>query len=140
MKTLYVLLAIVSWSAAFAAPRDGLLERFAQCSGRLSAQVEHFRLMRDPRADDAERARDAMVELLNSIPLKHEDEVRAMSLRLDAKVAHAGLLARATFYPEEIDALWAAQRADALAEECVSLVLSSPTDRSRTRHSLDPMN
>jgi hypothetical protein len=78
---------------------------FATCTGRLSALMEHQWLMQDRGADRTEAMRDAMAGLLGAV-VTPDTEVRAMSLRIEAKVAEAALLGTASFGAPD-QAAWA---------------------------------
>ena len=96
---------------------------FAQCLGRLSAEMEHHWLMQDPRAEATEVHRATMIALTDAVtPAGFERET--MHIRLEAKFAHKALLARAAFNEDPEDARWAAARARDAAARCVGLLLS----------------
>lgn len=96
---------------------------FAICTGRLSAVMEFQWLMQDPAADDTQRARDAMVDLLEAVLSKHQRS-SAMALRVTAKLATANLLHRARFRSLRGDAEWAEKRAAQLIANCTALMIS----------------
>lgn len=121
LKTLLAALVLAAPLAGPARAGDDLLRTFAQCAGRLSAEMEHSWLMGDG-ADLAEARRNAMVDLLEAlIPPDRGRDVLAW--RIDAKFAHAALLARATFNDDADDARWARQQAETYAGACNGLVL-----------------
>lgn len=91
---------------------------FATCTGRLSAQMEHQWLTSDPAADQTQARREAMAALLLSVTPPGQESA-AMALRIEAKVAQAGLLTRAW---QGRDA-WAARRAERLVADCAALML-----------------
>lgn len=101
---------------------EALEHRFATCAGRLSAELEHHWLMRDPRADDTERVRDTMVDLFDAVA-SEADRPRLMAIRINAKSAHRALLQRAAFNQQPVDADWAARRAESQREACSALLL-----------------
>ncbi len=96
---------------------------FAACTGRLSAVMEFQWLVQDPRSDATQTRRDQMAELLEAVTAP-EDRVRAMSLRIEAKVAEAALLRVARFGRDRQVADWAMARAERLVAECQALVIS----------------
>ena len=91
------------------------------CAGRLSAQLEFQWLMRDPVAARTEAARDAMLALLGAVVEGRGDET-AMALRIEAKLAHATLLHRATFASDGMDAVRAERLAHRNVATCTKLV------------------
>jgi hypothetical protein len=72
------------------------LIHFATCTGRLSALVEYQWRSDGPASEDTARQRDAMADLLAAVT-PPEAGMQAMALRIEAKVAHAALLAQARF-------------------------------------------
>ena len=128
MKTLYWVALTCMCLPAFAKADDGLLKLFAECTGRLSAQVEHYWLLGDPRSEQAVKTRADLIEIVESVSLTPSDDVRAMAVRLDAKVAQAQLLRHATFNSDASSAAWSARRAGALVAGCVALVSHNRPD------------
>ena len=70
------------------------LTHFATCTGRLSALVEHQWRTDGPASEVTARQRDAMADLLAAVT-PPDAAIPAMALRLEAKAAHAALLAQA---------------------------------------------
>ena len=100
---------------------DALLDTFATCAGRLSAQMEYEWMFDGPAAERTGAQRAAMVALLAAIlPEGRGPEVLAR--RISAKAAHSALLTRATF-GDDPHAGWAARRAEVLVAECTALLL-----------------
>ena len=126
MKTIALLAGSLCVVPLGAKSEGDHLDLFASCTGRLSAQVEHLWLLKDPAAAEAEHTRDMLADLMESVAQNPDDEVQAMALRLNAKVAHAQLLTRATFSANSESAAWANRRAQALIGGCVALVLIGP--------------
>jgi hypothetical protein len=101
-----------------------LVETFATCAGRFSAEMEHAWLMSDERSAEFERDRANFLALLDAItPLVGARD--ALRLRIDAKVAHASLLKQATFSQNAERVAWAHDRADAEIRYCSSHILGS---------------
>ncbi len=96
---------------------------FAQCLGRLSAEMEHRWLMQDSRAEATEAHRATMIALTEAVTPAGLER-RTMHIRLEAKFAHKALLARAAFNEDPRDARWAAAQAESEAARCVGLLLS----------------
>ncbi len=102
---------------------DDVLRLLASCAGRLSAQLEHQWLLRDPDADRTEHARETMVGLLDAVT-DPETARQALHLRIMAKQAQSRLLMRATFNGDQKDAAWARRRAEDQITACAGLLLS----------------
>jgi len=108
MGTLRTFTAVFALSAtqAVALPNDAFdqAQTFAGCAGRYSAEAEHARLFSGVASDEAETRRDLFLTLLDAV--LPDAEVTASHLplawRIDAKAAHASLLATSVFgmYPE----------------------------------------
>ena len=95
LRTFLVCLALVQPALAGqgALPTDPLTH-FATCTGRLSALVEHQWRTDGPASEATARQRDAMADLLAAVT-PPDAAIPAMALRLEAKAAHAALLAQA---------------------------------------------
>lgn len=105
---------------------------FAACVGRLSAQLEHERLFQTEHSRETEAQRAVMIDLLNAILPSPEADPdtqttsetttgrQVLAWRIEAKVAHAGLLTRATFRNDP----WAAGRAMDMIHACTSIMIS----------------
>lgn len=81
--------------------------------------MEHEWLLSDVRADQTEDHRDAMIDLLFAT-MGPDDGQQVLSWRIEAKIAHASLLTRATFRKDT----WAAQRAGQMVQACTSIMMS----------------
>lgn len=127
MGALRTCLAALIAATAFAGPTfsgtDSLLYTFANCAGRLSAQMEYAWLVSDGNSDRAEAQRAAMVSLVEAITPPGQGH-QVLNWRVDAKMAQARLLQRATFNADDADAQWAARRAETEITYCTSLLLS----------------
>lgn len=123
-KTFFAALMVAaSISGPATADEDGLLRTIATCAGRLSAEMEHQWLTGGAKADLAETRREATVDVLEAMtPKGRERDI--MAWRIDAKVAQASLLSRATFNDDADDAQWARRMAETTLAACHSLVLS----------------
>lgn len=117
-----VILSVLAGSASADVGPD-LVPLFARCTGRLSAMVEHQWLIEDGDADQTDRARDAMADLLaaSTPPGK---EVMAMALRIEAKAAMANLLSQARFARDHMRADWARRRVGGMLADCTALMIS----------------
>ena len=102
-------LALVILPASTYAMSNTLFSTFASCTGRLSAEMEHAWLMNDPRADDLAHRRGQFVDLLEAV-VPDDQKRHALTLRIDAKLAHAALLTQATFSEDSDRAEWAIGR------------------------------
>jgi hypothetical protein len=98
------------------------LQTFASCAGRLSALMEHQWLLSDPASDLTARQRDAMLSLVSAMS-SPDQEATALTWRIEAKAAQAGLLSLARFGTKDRTAAQAARRSDDLLGMCRSLLL-----------------
>ena len=116
---LSALLAVAAHPLRADAP---LVDLFAGCAGRLSAQMEHQWLMGDPGSDRTQARQRAMVALLDTVT-PPDLSTRAMALRVEAKQAQATLLRRASFGGNTSEASWARRRASKELAACTGLLL-----------------
>lgn len=100
-----------------------LTDRFAECTGRLSAEMEHAWLIGDPRADLLETQRNHMASLLDAVS-QPDRQRRALAHRIEAKMAHAELITLAYFSTDTVYARRAAIRAETLVLTCTAMLLS----------------
>lgn len=107
----------VGFLAGSPATADPLLRTFSVCAGRLSAVMEHQWLTDGPASEGTARSRAAMLSLVESV-LPPDQAPRALHWQIEAKVAQAALLTRATFAGDPV----AARRADQLVAECLGLI------------------
>ena len=122
----------VLFTAAFSsssAAEPTLLRDFATCTGRFSAEVEHSWLMESAEADHKEVLYENMAALLASVTSR-EDATQALSMRIDAKAAHAQLLLQAAFGWDAVQRASSKQRAAELLSACSSLILADAQDGS----------
>lgn len=106
-----------------ASSAEDQLRTFANCAGRLMAQLEHQWLVQSDDADITQHQRRQVVELLNAI-LPPERGREVLGWRADARAAHRALLQRAAFAQDETDAIWAAQMAEQYVADCTVFLLS----------------
>lgn len=127
LKTgILILLALTALPAAASPDRATLAEPlnfFAACAGRLSAELEFSWLLQTPHTDEIASQRETMIALVHSL-IGPEDGSGVLELRINAKMAHAALLTRATFNEDAGDAAWAAEVAARQTQACTELVLS----------------
>jgi hypothetical protein len=115
LKTFLVLLPMGLLPApAFSG--DDLARLFAQCSGRLSALMEHQFITDGPASDATKADRDRMVELLETVA---QPGPQPMQWRLSAKFAQAEMLARLRVDPANHRL---AQQAASLIDDCRALM------------------
>lgn len=96
LKTICLGLALTMSMVGGAKALDDLTREFAYCTGRYSAEMEHAWLMSEADALPSEAKRAAFVQLLEAVaPVNSGPSV--LNHRISAKVAHAALLARASF-------------------------------------------
>lgn len=102
---------------------DPLLRQFAICAGRLSAVMEDQWMFDGPASERTEAELRDMVALIDA--LTPEGAARqVLAWRIDAKVAHRALLHQIRFVADRRLSETAAARAEALAAECRSMILS----------------
>lgn len=122
LKTLLLVLLVLPMPGR--AAEDPLVSAFATCAGRFSAELAHAWLMQDDRAPEIEHRRSQFVELLNAV-VSSDGRRNALHLRIDAKVAHAGLLSQASFSSDADRSQWAIRRAKAEIDYCTGFLLES---------------
>lgn len=126
VSTLSILIGVASGGLSYAdtsQTRLALMKTFAQCAGRLSAQMEHQWMFDGVASDQTKLRRAAVIDLLDSM-VSRDDGRTVLHWRIDAKMAHASLLTRATFNTDTSDAKRAGQVAARLIAECDALMLS----------------
>jgi hypothetical protein len=106
-------------SALVADARPDPLALFATCTGRLSALMEFQWLVQDQGADLTKARRDAMADLLEAATPEGL-RIRAMQIRLEAKVAAAAVFLRGWRGGDPN----AGARARALLSPCAGLMVS----------------
>lgn len=95
---------------------------FATCAGRLSALMEYQWMFDGPASERTKARRADMIDMLDAVrPMDRRHEVLAM--RIDAKVAQAALLTRATFNRDPIDMQRAKRLARQRVEDCTGVLL-----------------
>ena len=122
LKTL--LLVLLALPNPVRAREDTLVTAFATCAGRFSAELEHAWLMYDERASEFEHRRKQFIDLLNAT-VPSDRRRHALSLRIDAKLAHAQLLTQATFSGDADRSAWAVRRAKSEIANCTGYLLES---------------
>ncbi|MBF9061167.1 hypothetical protein HKCCSP123_18460 [Rhodobacterales bacterium HKCCSP123] len=93
------------------------LPRFAECAGRLVAQMEHEWLLSDPASAETEATLDAVAAVLELMAPGGTVETRAW--RASARAAHRRLLSSASFGR----AHWAGDAARRYILGCTALVV-----------------
>lgn len=126
LKTIATLVVCLAWVPKGANAFDSMLNTFAECAGRYSAQLEHQWLMNDPASSRTEAQRAQVLDVLYALMDGEADPAATLKRRLEAKFAHSRLLQRATFNPDVSSALWAEDRSNNEMRRCASLVLAEP--------------
>lgn len=122
LRTFLVLLLFLPMPGR--AAEDPLVYAFASCAGRFSAELEHAWLMSDRRATEIEHRRNLFIDLLNAtVPPERQRD--ALSLRIDAKAAHARLLSQAAFAGDRDRSEWAVRRANSEIAYCTGFLRES---------------
>jgi hypothetical protein len=124
VKTTWVMAILTLASPAPGQTHPGLTMVFAECIGRFSAETEHAWLMGDPEADFYATRRTTFLSLLQATAPESEAR-RALSYRIEVKMAHAQLLSLATFGTNKQRAERARYRAKHHIDTCLSLLLDS---------------
>ncbi|MFD0980782.1 hypothetical protein [Tropicimonas aquimaris] len=105
-----------------AAPAGEMVRVFASCVGRLSAEMQHQWLVSDPRADQTEAERAAMIDLLEAA-MPEEAGRDVLQERTAARQAHSALLSQALFHSDRRLAEWSRRRAASEIDYCRGLAL-----------------
>jgi hypothetical protein len=116
----FILLALMMVSPALQAAPAELTQRIAQCTGRMSAEME-FAWLSGQSGDQARLFRSHLEDVLDAISLPGEG-VSILSMRIEAKMAHANLLTRSRFNDDRDDARRAAMLATQFAQGCRALL------------------
>ena len=123
-RGLEIFLAVFTLGAATApGAADPLLREFAVCAGRLSAVMEDQWMFDGPGSERTAEELGAVVSLIEASIAPGQGR-QVMAWRIDAKVAQRGLLHQARFAQDPRLAETAAARAEALAANCRSMILS----------------
>lgn len=125
MRTKQTLAGVVMAISLWAGPgiaAEPLHHRFADCTGKLSAQLEHEWLMSDAAARDTEERLSQFQDLLHAAT-PTEQQRATLHRRIEAKLSHSAVLTRATFNTNANDAAWAVRRARASIAQCDTLLL-----------------
>ncbi len=124
MRTLFfALLVLLTGTSASSMTAETQLRLFANCAGRLTAELEHAWLLDTGSASMIENQRAQVVDLLSAvIPPDRGWEV--LNWRIDARAAQRALLQRATFGKDTHDAQWARDAAALYLNDCTGLLLS----------------
>ncbi|HLQ19695.1 MAG TPA: hypothetical protein VK146_12010 [Tabrizicola sp.] len=121
LETFLAVLVLGAFPAPAAA--DPLLRDFAICAGRLSATMEDQWMFDGPASEQTAEELKAVVSLIEA-SADPAAGVQVMDWRIKAKVAQGALLTQARFASDRRVAEMAAARAEALAAECRTMVLS----------------
>ena len=122
LRTLVLLLVVLPLPGR--AADMPLANTFASCAGRFSAEMEHAWLIADDRADRFKDHRAAFIDLLEAV-VASDGKRDALNWRIEAKIAHADLLSRATFSNDADQSAWALRRASANIALCETYLLKS---------------
>ncbi|QBF31266.1 hypothetical protein [Thalassococcus sp. S3] len=120
---MFVLFSLTDEGVSHPLPAQEQTQVFAICAGRLSAVMEHQWMFDGAASERTQRERAALIALLEaSMPLDRGREI--LRWRIDAKIAQAALLSRATFNSDPVDARHAARLAEQRRAECTGFLLS----------------
>ncbi len=127
LKTLAYAAVAICLAVTAAQSEDSLLNRVTECVGRLSAQMEHHWLLPDATGRQVETERSHLLDVLDAI-VTPETASRALSVRIEAKMAHAALLTQSAFSRDERRSAWANKRAREEIDQCRDMLLSASAD------------
>ena len=99
---------------------DDPLRFFASCAGRMSALMEHQWIVDGP-ASDATKARRADILDLVAALTPPGQEAQVMGWRIEAKAAHAALLAQSR-HGDPVATARATRHATALQDQCTAFL------------------
>lgn len=107
-----------------AAASPTMVETFATCAGRLSAELEHAWLMYDPASEVLEHQ---LTQFRDIVAALADDQIGAelLALRIDAKFAQASLLQTASFGTDARRRALARTYALGALSQCRDLLLDS---------------
>lgn len=124
LKTIVLTICIaVSAAIASASTANLQLRNFANCVGRMTAELEHAWLMNDSDAALLEQQRSQVAELLAAI-MPRDLGRTVLGWRVDARAAQRALLMQASFASDADDAEWAASTAAQYRADCTGFLLS----------------
>ena len=95
---------------------------FATCAGRLSALMEHQWMFDGPGSEDTAVKRAHMIDMLDAVRAPDQGH-KVLALRIEAKMAQAALLTRATFNDDPDDKTRAMRLATQRVSECTGVLL-----------------
>ncbi|MEO0752911.1 MAG: hypothetical protein AAFY25_14045 [Pseudomonadota bacterium] len=132
MKTLAAALLLTSSPPAAgsdtaslsATTHPNLMDTMTVCAGRMSAEMEFAWLLSDPDADWYQTQRLRFLDILTALG-PAPDPSHQLALRIDAKMAHAGLLTTAHFGTDATRAMWAKRHAVQQRMTCQTMLLDS---------------
>jgi len=96
MKTILTAAIVAAFCTGPAQAEIDLPQVFAECAGRLSAEMERSWLMSSSDAADYETQRASFQTLLDAV-VPQEDKRSVLIYRIEVKIAHASLLTTADF-------------------------------------------
>lgn len=99
---------------------DDPLRFFASCAGRISALMEHQWIVDGPASEATKARRADILDLVTALTPPGE-EAQVMGWRVEAKAAHAALLAQ-TLYGDPTTTARAAHRAALLHDQCMAFL------------------
>lgn len=116
---------------------DDPLRFFANCAGRMAAELSHRQMLAEPNTTEIAALRAGLLEILAAIT--PSDQARdVLNWRIEARAAHSGLLSRASFR----GSTWAEERAAAEVAYCASFVIgpAGPPQIEVDAVDMPPMN
>ena len=116
--------ALALIAASLGAPAQGAdtpddpLNFFANCTGRLSAELSHRWMLAETDTSEIEGIRAAFIDILATITPEGAGR-DVLNLRIQARTAHSALLSRALFGRDD----WASDRAAGEIARCAAFVV-----------------
>ncbi len=116
------LIIAILWLPTAAQAASDLHQQFAQCVGRLSAQIEHDTKVQAERIGETKSLLAAFQDLTEATALQtHWRDT--IDMRVRAKLAHQAILNRTIESTKSSEARWAERRAAAEIARCRSFLL-----------------
>lgn len=116
----FLLLALMVTSTSLQAAPAELTRSIAQCTGRMSAEME-FEWLIGRSGDQPRLFRSHLEDVLDAIATP-EDGRAILNIRIEAKHAHATLLTRSMFNDDPDDAKRAARMAAYFSDGCRAML------------------
>ena len=114
---------LVAYPFESSAASEDLLVESAGCGGRISAQIDHERLIGSAKMHESIKTRSALFVLMEAVSTD-SSIAKAHGIWIGSRRAHSALLNRASYPRNEKDGALATKRAAQLVAHCTRLVRS----------------